>query len=78
MLGRLLTEHPGMELAGRFSLFNRKPFNCRPCLTFHLIWSMQAAAAMWLKSFAFFAAGLSCAVVIFMILYIDSKNKTDE
>jgi hypothetical protein len=78
ILGRILTEHPDLNLADHFPALNRKPFNCRPCLTFHLIWTLQGTAALILKSPPFFSAGLGCAFSIFMFLYINAKDKTDE
>jgi hypothetical protein len=71
----MFTEHPDMELTSRYPALDRKPFNCRPCLTFHLIWILQAIAAILLKSPAFFLIGLCCAFVIFIVLYVDAKNK---
>ena len=52
-----------------------KPFNCRPCLTFHLCWTMMTAAAWIAGTFRWFVAGVAIALVVFWIVrYIDNKK----
>ncbi|GAB6012720.1 hypothetical protein [Viscerimonas tarda] len=77
-LGWILTEHPYFALAGHFPKLNRKPFNCRPCTTFHLIWLLQGIAAVHIESFTFFLIGLACAFIVFILLYSDNNNKIDQ
>lgn len=55
--------------------FDRKPFNCRPCLTFHLTWLMSALLALVSVSWQLFATGVAGAFIIFAILkFIDNKK----
>ncbi|MDR3056859.1 MAG: hypothetical protein ACK5KL_04175 [Dysgonomonas sp.] len=55
--------------------FNRKPFNCRPCLTFHLIATSGSLFALLLLSVELFLAGIATAFTVFFIVrYIDNKK----
>nr|DAE47075.1 MAG TPA: hypothetical protein [Caudoviricetes sp.] len=55
--------------------FNRKPFNCRPCFTFHLTWISIAVLSLVVQSLDLFISGLISAFIIFLIVrYIDSKK----
>lgn len=57
--------------------FDRRPFNCRPCLTFHLTWSVAALIALPIGSFILFVCGVVMAFIVFLIVkYIDSKSIT--
>ena len=76
--GWIFTEHSQLAIIDRFSQLNRKPFNCRPCLTFHLIWIQHGMVAVYLQSFALFVAGLICAFGVFVVLYIDNNNKIEK
>ena len=56
-------------------LLDRKPFNCRPCFTFHCLWMGLGGLAWWCGSFALFGGGIVVAFVIFFIVkYIDNKK----
>lgn len=55
--------------------FDHKPFNCRPCLTFHLTWSASAAVAFFVSSPLLFLSGVGVAFVVFAIVkYIDNQK----
>lgn len=55
--------------------FNRKPFNCRPCFTFHLTWILTTILSIIVQSLNLFISGLISAFIIFLIIrYIDSKK----
>jgi len=55
--------------------FDRKPFNCRPCFTFHLTWIMIAVLSLVVQSLDLFISGLISAFIIFlMVRYIDNKK----
>lgn len=57
--------------------FNRKPFNCRPCFTFHLTWISISILSVIIQSLDLFVSGLISAFIIFiMVRYIDSKKVT--
>ncbi|GAB6007472.1 hypothetical protein [Dysgonomonas reticulitermitis] len=59
------------------SRFDAKPFNCRPCLTFHLMWlfSMLFAFVLWTREL--FVYGLAAAfLVFFAVKIIDNKKVT--
>jgi len=54
---------------------DRKPFNCRPCLTFHLMWTLTALCALVTASVVLFIAGIMTAFILFFIVrYIDNKK----
>lgn len=57
------------------SLLDRKPFNCRPCTTFHLAWMLTTLAAVAISSVKLFVTGIITAFIIFFIVkYIDNKK----
>lgn len=69
----------GMLLSVKFPLldkwFDRKPFNCRPCLTFHLTVVITSLFAAVLKSAGLLVAGFAAAFILFLIVrYIDNKK----
>lgn len=54
---------------------DNKPFNCRPCSTFHLSWSLSAYFAWIASSWLLLIAGVAVAFIIFFIIrYIDNKK----
>lgn len=77
-LGWLFTESRNWALSRILPALNRKPFNCRPCLTFHLLWIMYAVVALVLHSLPFALVGLVLAFVVFTGLHLDSKSKIDD
>lgn len=72
-LANLLTSHlPDVDRR-----FDRKPFNCRPCCTFHLVWLFSALSAGILRSVELFGVGVVLAFLIFLIVkIIDNKKIT--
>lgn len=55
--------------------FDRKPFNCRPCLTFHLCWVMSVVAALAMQSGWWIVFGVGISLVVFVaVKYIDNKK----
>lgn len=57
------------------SRFDRKPFNCRPCFTFHLSWMLSTFFALVSESWELFSAGIVIAFIVFFIIkFIDSKK----
>ncbi len=58
-------------------LLNRKPFCCRPCLTFHLVWMGMGIVSFVGACGSIFLAGVAIAFVIFFILRrINNKKVT--
>lgn len=52
-----------------------KPFNCRPCTTFHLCWMMFAAGAAIAGCPWLMGGGVIIAFVVFFIVkYIDNQK----
>ena len=55
--------------------FDRKPFNCRPCLTFHLTWLLSTFLALIACSWWLFVSGVLTAFVVFAVVkYIDNQK----
>lgn len=67
-----------MALPYMHPLLDRKPFTCRPCLTFHLMWIITAIFAIILQSLDLFAMGVIVAFVIYLIVRIIDKQKIEE
>lgn len=74
-LGSFLTENNKLALPILLKQLDRKPFNCRPCLTFHLLWISYATTALVLQSWLFFVIGFIFSFAIFALLYIDNQSK---
>lgn len=56
-------------------IFDRKPFNCRPCFTFHLTWILTGISALATSSLKLFIAGIIIAFIVFFIIrHIDNKK----
>jgi hypothetical protein len=54
---------------------DRKPFNCRPCLTFHLTGMFVTLAALLFRASELFLAGIPMAFIVFLIVkHIDNKK----
>lgn len=59
------------------SRFDAKPFNCRPCLTFHILWVFCAVFALVLWTRELFVYGLIVAFLVFFVIKIvDNKKVT--
>lgn len=57
------------------AFLNRKPFNCRPCLTFHLTWVLLGIFAFARQSWTLAGIGIVVAFIIFFIVkHIDNKK----
>lgn len=55
--------------------FDRKPFNCRPCFTFHLCWAMQAIYGVMMGRLVYVLVGILIALILFFIVkYIDNQK----
>ncbi len=74
-LGNLFTENKYVALTQFSKKFNRKPFNCKPCLTFHLLWILYTIVAVIISSWLVWAIGLIFSFAIFGVLYLDNKSK---
>lgn len=56
---------------------DRKPFNCRPCFTFHLAWFLSAIATIVYEHIWLLSGGVVLAFVLFLIVkFIDDKKIT--
>lgn len=56
-------------------IFDRKPFNCSPCLTFHLVWISNTIFALVCQSYKIAIVGFIFAFALFLIVkYIDNKK----
>jgi len=76
-LGWLLTE-TRHRIADKHWFLNRKPFSCRPCLTFHFGWILSAIVAVLAGSLCFFIAGLAVSFAVWLILEMRNRSKIDE
>lgn len=74
-LGAFFTQNARFALPALWKKLDRKPFNCKPCLTFHFLWMLYASASLVLHSFVFFVIGCIFSLAIFGILYLENKNK---
>lgn len=57
---------------------NRKPFNCRPCFTFHLHWLGMALIALIFHSWIIALSGVITAFVAFAIVWNMERKKIIE
>lgn len=57
--------------------FDRKPFNCRPCLTFHFCWIMSAVMGIVFASGCWLIIGLVVSLLFIIVRYVDNQ-KIDE
>ncbi|MBK5721269.1 hypothetical protein JGH11_10340 [Dysgonomonas sp. Marseille-P4677] len=57
--------------------WDRKPFNCRPCFTFHLTWLLSVLTAAAYESLTILLIGVAMAFILFLIVkFIDNKKIT--
>lgn len=75
LLGKILTESKRLALNRFSNKLDRKPFNCKPCLTFHLLWMIYTIVAIVLSSLLFWIVGISFSFAIFGVLYLSDKSK---
>ena len=78
VLGWLFTESSECNIPKHIPQLDRKPFNCRPCLTFHIIWIISGIAAFSIESLRLFIAGISLALLIFIAFYLVNKIQIDD
>lgn len=75
--GWLLTE-TRHRLADKHRLLDRKPFSCRPCLTFHLGWMLSGLVALAIGNLPFFVLGIVVSLFVWAVLEIENRSKIDE
>lgn len=75
LLGYFLTQNDRLSLPSMSKYLDRKPFNCRPCFTFHLLWIVYTFVAILEHSWFFFTIGIIFSFAIFGVLYLEDKNK---
>lgn len=64
-----------LKLPEVWTILDRKPFNCRPCLTFHLTWMLSGIFAFARQSWTLAGIGIVVAFIVFFIVkYIDNKK----
>lgn len=62
------------ELPEFHEIFDCRPFNCRPCLSFHLTWIFATFFACCICSLKLILMGVVAAFVVFIVLKImDNK-----
>jgi len=67
-----------LALPAMYKFAGRKPFNCRPCLSFWLTWLFVSITALAVGSFALFVAGFMLSLVVFsMVKFSDSRKVTE-
>lgn len=76
-LAWLLTEHYPTRIA-RIKLFNRKPFSCRPCMTYHLIAIPHIILATLISSISYGVLGIIIAFIIFFYYWWEDKKQVQE
>lgn len=67
-----------MRLPEIDSRFDRKPFNCRPCATFHIAWLLSTFFATIGHSPTLFFVGLAVAFTAFAIVKIMDNKKIEK
>lgn len=75
--GWLLTETKH-RLAEKHWLLNRKPFSCRPCLTFHFGWILAGMVAFYINNLFYFIIGTAISLGVWLVLEIDNRSKIDK
>lgn len=55
--------------------FDRKPFNCRPCFTFHLTWILSLFSSLVLWCEYVFVLGVVLSFVVFAVVKIIDNKK---
>lgn len=61
-----------------FKWMDRKPFNCRPCLTFHLLWFSSSLMALITQSLSLFVLGFLIALAVFGVVWSIDNNKIEK
>ena len=60
----------------RWRVFDMRPFNCRLCLSTHLTWVSETAAALAFGSVPMGAFGLACAAGVYYAIRYDTRKRT--
>ena len=55
--------------------FDHKPFNCRPCLSFHITWIPTTICATFLHSHVLQISSILVAIVQYLILRNNDNKK---
>lgn len=64
-----------LKLPSIHLFFDRKPFNCRPCFTFHLVWLQYAILSYDIRSWKLFLLGIAVSLAVYVVLKsIDNKK----
>lgn len=71
-------EYISEVLPHKNKIFNRKPFNCRPCSTFWTSIALTTTYSITIYSLKIFVAGLIASLVMFFIVRISDKRKIIE
>lgn len=72
-----LGEELPLEMPRRFKKLDRKPFNCRPCLTFHLHWIGMAIVALVVQNGWVALVGIVTALGTFLMIKSIEAKKID-
>lgn len=72
IIGYIATESK-YRLVEYIPTLNFKPFNCKPCFTFHSIWILQGIVALIIGSWIYFIIAVITALLIFFILWVEDK-----
>lgn len=72
-IGWLATESK-LRIADQIPQLNFKPFNCRPCFTFHSIWILQVITAYIIGSWIYGIIGIITAFTIWFILWYQDRQ----
>ena len=73
-LGWLLTET--RYRLSQFRLFQFEAFECRQCLTFHLIWVPSVAFGLYIGSWVVGLVGVLFGFIVWAGIKIDTKKRT--
>lgn len=60
----------------KWKLFQFEAFECRQCLTFHLIWVPSVTYGLWVHSWMTIAVGVLFAFIVWTGIKIDIKKRT--
>ena len=78
LLGWLFTESSEYNIVKHIPQLDKKPFNCRPCLTFHFVWIMSALVALAVGSLRLFIIGFLMAFINYIALYLLNQLRIDD
>lgn len=73
-IGWLATESK-YRIVEYIPMLNFKPFNCKPCFTFHTIWIIQVGIAIIIGSWGYGIVGVIIAFITFFCLWFINKNE---